>query len=310
MLKRETFTGPWAGLPVAWHDDGSFDGNTYRSDIRRCCEAGIPGIYTGGTTGEFYAIEIDEFPEITKATIEECHAHNTPAMIGVSATSTRGAVRRAEIARDLGADAIQVTLPFWMEVSETEIVPFFQTVSEASGNLPFSIYETLRCKTRLNLKHHRQIKVAVPEYMMVKSNAGTLGDTVEGCAALSEFVNVFVPEVRWGELVPAGAAGACSAMVYWRPELVLGLWNKMSSDSDDVTDILNKVTKLHAFLAETFAPRGFTDTAYDRLLGKAVGILETSLQCRAPYPYATGDDIETIRNWCRNHFPGLLSFPD
>ena len=132
MLTRETFTGPWAGLPVAWNEDGSFDEETYRGDVRRCCEAGIPGVYTGGTTGEFYAIEIDEFAEISGSTIEECHLLQTPAMIGVSATSTRGAVRRAEIAAALGADAIQVTLPFWMEVRDKEVVSYFQSVSEAS----------------------------------------------------------------------------------------------------------------------------------------------------------------------------------
>ena len=52
-LTRDTFTGPWAGLPVAWTDDDRFDEVTYRADVARCCQAGIPGVYTGGTTGEF-----------------------------------------------------------------------------------------------------------------------------------------------------------------------------------------------------------------------------------------------------------------
>lgn len=47
MLTRETFIGPWAGLPVAWQDDYSFDESTYRSDVARCCAAGVPGVYTG-----------------------------------------------------------------------------------------------------------------------------------------------------------------------------------------------------------------------------------------------------------------------
>ena len=136
-MTRETFTGPWAGLPVAWAASGRFDETTFRGDVRRCCEVGIPGVYTGGTSGEFYAIEIDEFVEITRAAVEECHENGTPAMIGCSATSTTGAVRRAEIAAELGADAIQVTLPFWMEVGEGQIVEFFRTVADASGGCRF-----------------------------------------------------------------------------------------------------------------------------------------------------------------------------
>ncbi|MBG87811.1 MAG: hypothetical protein CMO80_13035 [Verrucomicrobiales bacterium] len=84
MLTRENFIGPWAGLPVAWTDDDRFDEATYRADVRACCQAGIPGIYTAGTTGEFYAMEFDEFQQVARATVEEAHRCDTPAMIGVS----------------------------------------------------------------------------------------------------------------------------------------------------------------------------------------------------------------------------------
>ena len=226
MLTRDTFTGPWAGLPIAWTDDDCFDETTYRGDVKRCCLAGVPGIYTGGTTGEFYAMELDEFCEIARATIEECHAHDTPAMIGCSSTYTLGAVRRARIAAELGADAIQVTLPFWMEVGDDEIVPFFLLVSKESGGLPLSVYETTRCKRALTLDQHRAIKEEVSDYLMVKANAGTIGATPEGCEALSELVNVFVGETLWLELGSRGIRGACSAMVYWNPRVIRNLWSK------------------------------------------------------------------------------------
>ena len=51
MLTRDNFIGSWAGLPVAWSADDTFDEKAYRDDARRCCQAGMPGIYTGGTTG-------------------------------------------------------------------------------------------------------------------------------------------------------------------------------------------------------------------------------------------------------------------
>ena len=194
MLTRETFTGPWAGLPVAWTDDDRFDEATYRADVARCCEAGVPGMYTAGTTGEFYAMELDEWKAVTRATVEECHAQGKPAMIGCTSTYNLGAARRAVYAAELGADAIQVALPFWMEIGDQQIVPFFKEVAEASGGLPLSIYETMRAKKVLTLDQHRAIKDAVPSYLMVKANEGTAGCTPEGCQALSEFVNVFVGE--------------------------------------------------------------------------------------------------------------------
>ena len=68
------FRGPWAGLPVAWTEAGAFDEETYRLDVRRCAGTRMPGVYAGGTTGEFYAMEFDEFRAVARATVEECHA--------------------------------------------------------------------------------------------------------------------------------------------------------------------------------------------------------------------------------------------
>src|SRR5690606_36771242 len=112
MLTREQASGPWAGLPVAWREDWSFDEETYRIDVGRVCDAGVPGVYTCGTTGEFYAMEWDEFQAITRATVEECQERSTPVMIGVTSTHTLGAQRRAAYAAEAGADAIQLALPF------------------------------------------------------------------------------------------------------------------------------------------------------------------------------------------------------
>ena len=140
MLTREQFVGPWAGLPIAWTDDDRFDEGTYRGDIARCCEAGVPGVYTGGTTGEFYALEFEEFCAVADATIAECHNAGTPAMIGCTATWTAGVIRRARYALDGGADAIQVALPFWLEVPDDQVVPFFAQVSAAVPGMPVTIY--------------------------------------------------------------------------------------------------------------------------------------------------------------------------
>ena len=70
MLTRKEMTGPWAGLPVAWDEDLSFDEPSYRTDLARTCEAGAPGVYTAGTTGEFYAMELDEWKTITDVTVD------------------------------------------------------------------------------------------------------------------------------------------------------------------------------------------------------------------------------------------------
>lgn len=306
-IDRDTFVGPWAGLPVAWSEEDTFDEDTFRRDVGRCCEAGIPGIYSGGSTGEFYAMEFEEFRQVTRIMVETCHAYDRPAMVGCTSTYTGGAEMRARWAAELGADAIQVALPFWMEVAEEEVVPFFRAVSRAAGGRPLSIYETTRAKKALTLAQHQAIKEAVPNYLMVKANAGTIGTTADGCEALSSLVNVFVSEHSWAELGPRGARGCCSAMVYWNPRVVLELWSKLrDGDWDALRANAQRLHALGEFLAANFGVRGFTDTAYDRMGGRASGFLKTSLRCRAPYVSATREDVDRLRQWYEEQYPDML----
>ncbi len=307
MLNRDNFTGPWAGLPVAWTDDDRFDEPVYRADVARCCETGVPGVYTGGTSGEFYAMEFDEFQAVARATVEECRARQTPAMIGCSSTYTLGAQRRAEFAARIGADAIQVAIPFWMEVGPKQIEAFFRDVSRASGDLPLSIYETTRCKVTLSLEQHRGLHGLLPNYLMVKANGGTLGASEDGCRALSEFVSVFVGESLWEQLRPCGARGGCSSLVYWNPRVCLSLWRAVEQgDWESVRQQTEPVSRLFAFLHDEFGQTGYTDTAFDRLGGLASGFLQTSLRSRGPYVSVSPADVEKLRAWYAAEFPGML----
>jgi dihydrodipicolinate synthase/N-acetylneuraminate lyase len=286
------------------------DEATYRRDVRRCAEAGMPGVYTGGTTGEFYAMEFDEWRAVARATVEECHGGGLPAMIGCTSTYTLGACRRAAYAAEIGADAIQIALPFWLEIGDVQIVPFVRDVARASGGLPLSIYETGRAKKNLTVDQHRAIKDAVPQYVMVKATAGTIGTTAEGCAQLSQFINVFVGETRWADLGPRGAAGGCSSAVYWGPRFVLDLWSDVDAGSwANVSEGCAKLDRLFKFLFASFGERGFTDTAYDRLGGIASGFLQTSLSHRGPYPHATPSDVERVRGYYREHFIEMFERP-
>jgi dihydrodipicolinate synthase/N-acetylneuraminate lyase len=307
MLTRQTFRGPWAGLPVAWKGDGTLDEKTYRQDVAACCAAGVPGVYTGGTTGEFYAMEFEEFAAVADATITECRRGTTPAMIGCTSTFTRGVIRRARYARDRGADAIQVAMPFWMALTDEEIVRFYIEVAEGAPGLPISIYETLRAKRAIPLEVHRRIHEAVPNVLMVKANEDTLGCSKEGCAALSEFYNVFVGEHLICELGPYGAIGCCSSLVYMNPRYTLKMFELLYAKK---WDALKPMTdQVHRFFVDGLAAifsKGCLDSAIDRLLGRTTGFLKTNLRCRGPYTSCTEADVAQLRDWLRANIPELL----
>ena len=306
-LTRQNMIGPWAGLPIAWNDDDTFNEKAYRQNVERCCAAGMPGVYTGGTTGEFYALDFDEFKQVTKATIRECKQAGTPVMIGCTSTFTLGVIRRARYAREQGADAIQVALPFWMEVPDREVVPFYKAISDAVPGLPISIYETLRAKKAISVAQHRAIHKEVPAVIMVKSNENTIGRTPGGCVELSKLYNVFVGEEAIARLGPHGAVGCCSSLVYQNPRIILHMFDLLARKQ--WTELKGWTDKIHKLIFKGLKPcfdAGCADSAIDHLLGLSAGFLKTSLRSRGPYPSCTPRMLKQFRQWLKQNLPEFL----
>jgi hypothetical protein len=194
-----------------------------------------------------------------------------------------------------------------MEVPDDQVLPFFREVGAASRDMALSIYETRRAKKVLSVAQHVAIRKMLPRYLMVKSNAGTVGDSIEGCRELSSAVNVFVGEHRWAELGPHGAVGACSSVIYWSPTVMLRAWLQLrAGDWQGLQAHCEQLDALFGSLDETFRDRGFTDTVYDRLGGLASGFLNTSLRNRAPYPGAEPHDIDSMRRLFERHYAEML----
>ena len=279
MLTRENFTGPWAGLPVAWTADNRFDEDTYRQDVAGCCQAGVPGVYTGGTTGEFYAMEFDEFKAVARATVEECRRHSKPAMIGCTSTYTLGAARRAPARPSCGADAIQVALPFWMEMpADGRSCPSSRKSPRAAPGLAAVGLRNAPGQGRADARpaprdqgrraqlpdgqgerehrrlHARGLPRAVADRQRVRGRepvrvAGPLRGARE--LQLGRLLGAAVH--RWG-------SGRRSSAATGRP------WTRTAP----------KLDLLFAFLFEQWGERGLTDTGYDRLGGVAGGFLKTT----------------------------------
>lgn len=308
MLTRDKLVGSWAGLPVAWREDWSFDETAYREDLERTCRAGAPGVYTAGTSGEFHAMEFDEWKAISVATVDVCKACETPVMLGVTASYTLGAQRRAEVATELGADAVQLAVPYWLEVKDHEIVPFFRAVADACPGLAMVGYETARAKKTLTIDQHREIQEAVPEYLAVKANDGTVGCTPDGCRELSEFINVWVSETKWDELGPHGAIGCASALIYTNPRLILEAFRLLQEKRwDELGEACDFLRRLKTGLAP-FREKGFQDMALDHLQGSASGFLKMHPRSRGPYTSCSPDDVAQLRSWMEQNVPEMLVF--
>src|SRR3954464_6196565 len=88
-LTRQTLRGVWPALIVPWTGRDTVDARRLVQEVRGYAGTGVSGVYTGGTTGEFYAQDEATFTRITEIVCAEGHAIGLPVQIGVTALSTR-----------------------------------------------------------------------------------------------------------------------------------------------------------------------------------------------------------------------------
>src|SRR5437867_6815786 len=83
-LTRDNLHGIWAAVATPFDAQDRFDEDIFREYIRRLHAAGVHGIYTTDSDGEFYAIELDEFKQVIKVFADETQRLGLPTMAGVT----------------------------------------------------------------------------------------------------------------------------------------------------------------------------------------------------------------------------------
>jgi hypothetical protein len=141
-LTRKTLQGVWCALILPWNDRDQVDLRRLAQEVRGYGGTGVNGVYTGGTTGEFYAQDDATFAKVAEVVIKEAHALALPVQIGATALSTRTTIQRIRIAKRLGADAFQLALPFWLELKDDEVERYVAEVTAAAGKTPVILYLT------------------------------------------------------------------------------------------------------------------------------------------------------------------------
>src|SRR5215472_355742 len=89
-LTRENLRGIWVAIATPFDAHDRFDEDAFRENIRRLHAAGLHGIYTTDSDGEFYAIELDEFKQVVRVFADETRRLKFPSMVGVTWANTRG----------------------------------------------------------------------------------------------------------------------------------------------------------------------------------------------------------------------------
>ena len=126
-------------VPTAFHRDGALDLEGSRAIFRFVGQSGNEGAFVLGTTGEFPAVDAEEFAVLVEAALAEL-AGRMRVIVHVGQPSAYEAVRLTTIARELGATEFAALTPYYLPATDDSIFEYYRAVSEAVGDGRLYVY--------------------------------------------------------------------------------------------------------------------------------------------------------------------------
>jgi dihydrodipicolinate synthase/N-acetylneuraminate lyase len=212
-------------------DAEAVDEATLASQADRLIRAGIHGLVTTGSTGEFSTLTPQEYRRVIGAYVEAAD-HRVPVVVGVGALSTRGAIDLARHAERVGADAVMLLPPFYGGLDLETLRTFLRAVAE-SIRIPI-VYYNIPSATGTRLTASEIAGLAdIP-------GVGHLKDTSGDAVALTELLVAHADRIQafngWDTLTFYGLAAGARASVWGAagvvPELAVQLWDTLAVKGD------------------------------------------------------------------------------
>ena len=132
------FEGIYTPVVTPYRDDASIDYERLAEIVDFLVDAGVHGIISAGTTGEYYAQTMEERFELMKF-IHRQIRERTAYIVGTGAFRTEESIEYARAALAVGADALLVATPPYSIPTERENAMHALAIDRAA-NLPIMLY--------------------------------------------------------------------------------------------------------------------------------------------------------------------------
>lgn len=211
------------------HENGTVNEKALRNLIEYEIKGGVHGIFAIGTTGEFYSLTNDQYRETLQITLDQV-AGRVPVYAGANAISTRQSIELAQIAEDVGVNALSVLTPYFISISQQELYEHYQRIA-SSTSLPILLYDNSP-KTHISIKPETVARLAdIDNIVGIKDSAGDVTNTAEHIRRTrGKNFHVFMGRdtLIYTNLC-LGGAGAVAACANVAPALVASIYDKFQA---------------------------------------------------------------------------------
>lgn len=120
--------GIWCPMVTPLKKDSSVDVATLKRLVDHLIGSGVDGLFPLGTNGEFALLSDEERKTVAAVVVDQANSR-VPVAVGVSDPCTEKVIGYSKLAKDLGADAVVSTPPYYYTVTDEAMYRFYKTVS-------------------------------------------------------------------------------------------------------------------------------------------------------------------------------------
>jgi 4-hydroxy-tetrahydrodipicolinate synthase len=307
-MTHEWLRGAWAAIPTPWTSNGKIDAGIVRELVQRYAASGLNGAYTTGTDGEMHVLEMDEFKALVDAFASATIDAGLPAQIGCTWHHTDGVIERARYARERGISRVQVALPGWVTLNDTEMLDFFSSIQQALPDVDLIHYNIALTGRFLTGADYRRVLDVAPNLCGSKHTGGNVPSLIEIVQATPE-LHHFVVDTQ---IIPGalfGAKGFYSFFANLDPGLAVALWD--DCDRNDWEAAAARRIRIDAFMAAWKQTWGGVSAspALGKIATAAFTLPEMPLAVKAPYRAGSPEQVTQLRALLEADFPDLLTRP-
>ena len=137
MVKVPVFKGSCTALITPFSENG-IDYEHFAANLEYQFENGTSAVVVCGTTGENATLSSNEREELVRFAIRKVHGR-MKVIVGIGSNNTMTALRNAENAKSLGADAVLMVTPYYNKTTQTGLIQHFTYVADRV-DIPLILY--------------------------------------------------------------------------------------------------------------------------------------------------------------------------
>ena len=256
--------------------NGQFDENAFRDLVDWQIAEGSTALVPCGTTGESATMSIEEHDRVVAVCVEQA-AGRVPVIAGCGSNDTKVALHHLERAKEAGAAAGLVVLPYYNRPNQEGMFAHFEYLAERC-DLPIVIYNVpARTVTNMSVETLGALAKKFPTIVGIKDASGDVARaTAQRLACGPEFCQLSGNDDLALGFMAMGGAGCISVTANVAPRLCAEFQNAcLSGDWAKALELQDRLYPLHDALFSDASP-GPVKYALSRVRG------DVNLELRLP----------------------------